>query len=88
MVGKDEIVVKVLPKGQITLPKRIREKLGIREGDILIVEEKEGKLEIRKPKSLRDFYGFLKGKKSINRENIERVIEEVVKERELEKDSR
>ena len=38
--------VKVLPKWQITIPKRVREKLKIHVGDTVVVEEREG--EIRK----------------------------------------
>ena len=31
--------VKVLPKGQITLPKEMRKSLGIKEGDTLVIEK-------------------------------------------------
>jgi AbrB family looped-hinge helix DNA binding protein len=33
--------VKVLPKGQITLPKNVRKRLTIEVGDTLILEEKK-----------------------------------------------
>ncbi len=82
MVVKSSLVVKVLPKGQITLPKSVREELGIEEGDVLILEKKEGRIELKKAKTIKDFYGFLKGKKSVSRKEIDEVIEEAVKERE------
>jgi len=82
MVVKEGIVVKVLPKGQITLPKKVREELGIEEGDVLILERKKDRVELKKAKTIKDFYGFLKGKKAVNRREIDKAIEEVVKERE------
>jgi len=39
---------KVSEKGQITVPKRLREQLGIRAGDELDLIEDEGKLVVRK----------------------------------------
>ncbi len=82
MVVKNSLVVKVLPKGQITLPKSVREDLGIEERDVLILEKKEDKIELKKAKTIKDFYGFLKGKKSVSRKEIDEIIEEAVKERE------
>ncbi len=82
MVVKNSLVVKVLPKGQITLPKSVREDLGIEEGDVLILEKKEDKIELKKAKTIKDFYGFLKGKKSVSRKEIDEAIKEAVKERE------
>ena len=40
--------VKVLPKGQITLPKEIRQKLGIREGDTLLLDTDGSRATIKK----------------------------------------
>ena len=82
MVVKDCVVVKVLPKGQITLPKKVRKALGIEEGDVLILERKNNKIEIKKAKTIKDFYGFLKGKKSVSGKEIEKAVEEAIKERE------
>lgn len=39
---------KVTSKGQITIPKNIREKLGLREGERVDFEEKDGVFYIRK----------------------------------------
>jgi len=43
-------IVKVTRKGQITIPKNIREKLSIREGDYLIISLRENKIIIEKLK--------------------------------------
>ena len=51
--------VKVLPKGQITLPKNIRENLGIDIGDPLILEAKNNEIILRKTKTIFDYIGVL-----------------------------
>ncbi|GAB3416560.1 hypothetical protein GCM10027435_14090 [Haloparvum alkalitolerans] len=40
---------KVGERGQVTLPKELREKLGIRGGDEVLVHEEDGKITIEKP---------------------------------------
>ena len=42
------IVAKVTSKGQVTLPKRVRDRLGVHPGENVGFEEKEGLLVIRK----------------------------------------
>lgn len=42
---------KVGERGQVTLPKELREKLGIRGGDEVLVHEEDGKIIIEKPLS-------------------------------------
>ena len=44
--------IKVSEKGQISIPTEIREKLGIKKGDKLILFEVDGKLLIEKPQKL------------------------------------
>lgn len=51
--------VKVLPKGQITLPKGIRKRLRIREGDTLLVESTGKGVVLKKGKTLFDYVGTL-----------------------------
>ena len=51
--------VKVLPKGQITLPKEIRRRLDIREGDTLLLDTDGSPATIRKGKTIFDFRGAL-----------------------------
>jgi len=47
--------VKVLPKWQITIPKKVREKLKIHVGDTVVVEEREGEIVLRKGKTIFDY---------------------------------
>ncbi|MGM0372415.1 MAG: AbrB/MazE/SpoVT family DNA-binding domain-containing protein [Halobacteriota archaeon] len=42
---------KVGERGQVTLPKELREKLGIHGGDEVLVHEEDGKITIEKPVS-------------------------------------
>lgn len=51
--------VKVLPKGQITLPKKIRKRLKINIGDPLLLEEKNGEIILKKTRTIFDYIGFL-----------------------------
>ena len=72
--------VKVLPKGQITLPSRVRRKLKIAEGDMLILEENGEKITIRKGKTIHDFAGSLPNLGIPIDEMIEGAIDEMVKD--------
>ena len=47
--------VKVLPKWQITIPKNVREKLKIRVGDTMVMEEREGQILLKKGKTIFDY---------------------------------
>jgi AbrB family looped-hinge helix DNA binding protein len=47
--------VKVLPKWQITIPKKVREKLKIHVGDTIVVEEREGEIVLKKGKTIFDY---------------------------------
>ena len=51
--------VKVLPKGQITIPKSIRKKFNISVGDPLLIQEKGGEIILKKTKTIFDFIGIL-----------------------------
>jgi len=52
---------KITFKGQVTIPKEVRNALGIEEGDsvIFMVEKDRAILKPLKKKSLKDFYGIL-----------------------------
>ncbi|MCD6369490.1 MAG: AbrB/MazE/SpoVT family DNA-binding domain-containing protein [Thermoproteales archaeon] len=41
-------IVKVTRKGQVTIPKKLRKVLNIKEGDLLRVEEKDGRIVFSK----------------------------------------
>ena len=53
--------VKVLPKGQITLPKEIRKILELHEGDTLIIDTVNEKIVMKKGKTIFDYIGLLPG---------------------------
>lgn len=53
------IAVKVLPKGQITLPKKIRQMLRIQEGDTLLLDTDGEQAILKKGKTIFDFKGSL-----------------------------
>jgi AbrB family looped-hinge helix DNA binding protein len=53
------IAVKVLPKGQITLPKKIRQMLQIQEGDTLLLDTDGKQAILKKGKMIFDFKGSL-----------------------------
>jgi AbrB family looped-hinge helix DNA binding protein len=53
------LAVKVLPKGQITIPKEIRESMQIHDGDTLLLESSADKFVIKKGKTIFDFVGVL-----------------------------
>ena len=53
------IAVKVLPKGQITLPKEVRQKLHIEVGDTLLIDADGEKVFFRRGKTIFDFKGVL-----------------------------
>lgn len=42
------LLAKITSKGQLTLPKKIREKLGVRPGEVVGFEEKNGLISISK----------------------------------------
>ena len=73
--------VKVLPKGQITLPKEIRNSLHIKEGDTLVIEKKDGEIILKKGKTIFDYAGTLPNLGISITEMREKAIEEAVKDR-------
>ena len=73
--------VKVLPKGQITLPKEIRKHLDIKEGDTLILDSKDRSITLKKGRTLYDYIGKLPSLGMTIEEMREKAIKEGVKER-------
>jgi AbrB family looped-hinge helix DNA binding protein len=73
--------VKVLPKGQITLPKNVRKKLGIKPGDSLIIQEDKEKIVLKKGKTIYDYIGTLPKPDIPMEEMIEKATEEAIRER-------
>jgi AbrB family looped-hinge helix DNA binding protein len=65
---------KVSEKGQVTIPMRLRDRLGIRAGDVLEFEEDHGRLVARKvpPEDpVAGVYGILE---------LDRPVDEIVRE--------
>lgn len=73
--------VKVLPKGQITLPKKIRESLDIKEGDTLTIEKTDSEVILKKGKTIHDYIGFLPKPDIPIEDVIEKATEEAIRER-------
>ena len=73
--------VKVLPKGQITLPRKLRADMHINEGDTLVLEQTEAGVIIRRGKTIFDYLGVLPGKGMTIEQIRERAGAEVAKER-------
>lgn len=51
---------KITSKGQVTIPKEVREALGVKEGDSLVFEVEDGEARVsvaRKPVSFADYAG-------------------------------
>jgi len=76
------VKVKVLPKGQITLPKKIRKALGIREGDALVLVRRGEEVVLRKRKTLFELAGSLPNLGLSLEEMREKALEEIARERE------
>jgi AbrB family looped-hinge helix DNA binding protein len=72
--------VKVLPKGQITIPRDIRKKLEIRTGDTLLLEERDQQVVIKKGKTLFDYIGHLPDLKLSIQEIREKALREAAKD--------
>ena len=73
--------VKVLPKGQITLPRKLRAALRINEGDTLVLEQTKDAVVLRKGKTIHDFLGALPSKGMTVVEMREKAASAVAKER-------
>lgn len=76
---------KVTSKGQVTIPKKIREKLNLKPGDKLLFEEtKQGEVKIStQKKSIKDLRGILRrpGQKARSVEEMNKGIAEYLKQK-------
>lgn len=73
--------VKVLPKGQITIPKDVRKHMGIKVGDTLVMEEAEDKVVLKKGKTIFDYAGTLPDLGMSIKEMRKKAIKEAAKDR-------
>jgi AbrB family looped-hinge helix DNA binding protein len=56
------VTAKVTSKGQITIPKEVRDSLRLTEGCVVVFESRDGEAVIRRVKTLQDFRGSLRAK--------------------------
>ncbi len=68
--------VKILAKGQITLPKKIRDALDLKIGDTLIIEEQKEHIIIKKVNTIFDMAGTLPNTGVLIEEMIDNAIAE------------
>jgi AbrB family looped-hinge helix DNA binding protein len=73
------LAVKILPKGQITLPQKIRKTMNIKEGDTLLVEKAEGSIILRKGKTIFDYARTLSKLKLTTEQMRDKAIGETIK---------
>jgi len=52
---------KITSKGQITLPREVRELLDVHTGSVVVFEQENDKVVIKPARTLREFKGILKG---------------------------
>lgn len=78
-----ERVVKVGPKGQVVIPKAIREGLGIRPGERVAVDQQGAEVRIRRSLSVDALYGIFAGTaggtEDLEREHREQIAREEAK---------
>ena len=56
------VTAKITSKGQITLPKKVRDILHLREGVFVVFEQEDGQIRIKPAPSLLDYKGYLRGR--------------------------
>jgi AbrB family looped-hinge helix DNA binding protein len=81
-VGGFMRAVKVLPKGQITIPREIRKNMKIKVGDTLVIEKTGDGVILKKNKTLFDYIGSLPDIGLTVDEMRDKAIEKAVKENE------
>jgi AbrB family looped-hinge helix DNA binding protein len=73
-------VAKLSTRGQVAIPKSIREKLKLKEGDTLLFEEERGEVRLKRIRSFLDLEGSLPPLKLTTEETREKALEEMAKE--------
>ena len=67
---------KITSKGQITMPKKIREFLELKKGDTIIFELRDSMLFVRKSKTVESFFSTLPPLKVPFKKDLPKVIAE------------
>jgi len=78
-------VSKITVKGQVTIPKKVRDELGVTPGDVIVFTKKGGDIVIKPAGTLLDLKGVIVSPKKIKdwngvRKNIKRSIAKRVME--------
>jgi len=69
-------IVKLSSKGQVVIPKELRNKLGLKAGDYLLIELEGSEVKLRKIEPIEKFRGILKG--SAKDSELEEKFEEAM----------
>lgn len=71
-------MVKVTRKGQITIPAKVRKELGIKGGDVLVVETVDQKVTFKRVPKLEELAGVLAGEADVSelKKELEKLREE------------
>ena len=56
------VSAKITSKGQITLPKKVRDILHLHEGGVVVFEQEDDRFVIKPAESLLDYKGYLRGR--------------------------
>ncbi len=68
---------KITSKGQITLPKEVRELLDVHTGSVVVFEQENDKVVIKPARTLREFKGILRGQgKAVNFDEVREKVKE------------
>jgi len=68
---------KITSKGQITLPKEVRDLLDVHTGSVVIFEQENDRVVIKPARTLREFKGILKGHgKAIDFDQVREKVRE------------
>ncbi len=71
--------IRMMRKGQVVIPARIRKKYGLKDGSMLAVEESEGMIKLIPKAKLRSLCG------TWPELDIETITKEIIEDREMEK---
>ena len=69
-------IVKISSRGQIVIPREIRDKLGFKAGDYLLIQLENNEVKLRKIKQIDKFKGILR--KSVEDSELEKGFEEAM----------
>ncbi len=64
----------ITTKGQVTIPKEIREALGLNPGDKVVFEKEGSNIVLKPAKTLLDFRGYAKAQRYISMEEARKMV--------------